>query len=330
MKYVCVVCLLFSFAAMAQTNYPTTGTFQRLDKELDAVLSPAAAAEIIATGFEWSEGPLWIAEGEMLLFSDVPQNTIYQWTEKNGASVYLRPSGYTGTTGRGGETGSNGLLLDDNGKLVLCQHGDRRLARMDAPLLAPTPVFSTLAGNYQGKRFNSPNDAVMNANGDFFFTDPPYGLEKNMEDPLKELPFQGVFKRSRSGDVVLLTDAITRPNGITFLPGEKTLLVGNSDSTLPIWYALDLDEKNEKATMRVFYNAAGYDPFWKGNIDGLKVDRQGIIFATGPGGLWIFNASGKLQGRLLLDAAASNCALSPDEKTLYITNHHQILRYRIR
>lgn len=330
MKPAFLLFLLSALSGAAQNRYPTTGTIERHDKALDAILSPTARAEIIASGHEWTEGPLWLEKEGMLLFSDIPRNTIYKWTEQKGTEPYLAPSGYTGTANRGGETGSNGLLLDRTGHLVLCQHGDRRLARMDAPLAHPMPRYVTIAGVFQGKKLNSPNDAVYNKEGELFFTDPPYGLEHNVDDPKKEIPFQGVYKVKTTGEVVLLTDTLTRPNGIAFLPGEKTLLVGNSDSNKPVWYAYDVKPDGEVHNGRIFYNAGGYERSWKGNIDGLKTDKNGNVFATGPGGLWIFNKEGKLLGKLRLDEAASNCALSPDEKTLYITNDMQVIRFKMR
>lgn len=330
MKSAFYLLLLLSFSSAAQNNYPTTGTIERYDKAINAILSPAAKAEIIASGHEWTEGPLWIEKSQMLLFSDIPRNTVYKWTEKRGTEVYLSPSGYTDTARRGGETGSNGLLLDQSGNLVLCQHGDRRIVRMEAPLSVPAPRFTTIADSYNGKRLNSPNDAVYNKEGALFFTDPPYGLEQNMSDAKKELPFQGVYKVTSGGEVALLIDTLTRPNGIVFLPGEKTLLVANSDGEKPHWYAFDLDDNGAIRKGRIFYSAAGYDKSLKGGNDGLKVDRNGNVFATGPGGLWIFDKNGKLLGKLRLAEAASNCAFSPDEKTLYITNDMYVLRLKMR
>ncbi|HZH94943.1 MAG TPA: SMP-30/gluconolactonase/LRE family protein, partial [Flavisolibacter sp.] len=203
MKYLFIIPLLAALGCAAQAPYKATGTIERHDSSINAILSPAAKAEIIATGFDWSEGPLWIEKSKMLLFSDIPVNTIYKWTEKGGIEVYLKPSGYTGTAKRDGEPGSNGLILDKKGNLVLCQHGDRRMARMNAPINKPAPKFISLAGNYRGKKLNSPNDAVYNSKGELFFTDPPYGLEKGTTDPKKELPFQGVYKVKTSGEVVL-------------------------------------------------------------------------------------------------------------------------------
>lgn len=328
--------LIFSLAALlvagcrVQKNYPVTGSIERLDSAINNVLSPNARAEVIATGFDWSEGPLWIERSGMLIFSDVPRNTIYKWTEKGGTEVYLTPSGYTDTVKRGGETGSNGLILDAESRLVLCQHGDRRVARMEASIDRPQPTFTTLAGTYKGKKFDSPNDAVYNSKGELFFTDPPYGLEKYIEDPLKEIPFQGVYKVSTSGEVLLLVDSITRPNGIAFLPGERTLLVANSDGDKPTWYAITLQANGNVDSVRIFATVQDWDKSLRGGGDGLKVDKQGNVFATGPGGIWIFNVKGKLLGRIRLKEAVSNCALSPDEKTLYITNDMQIVRVKMR
>src|SRR5690606_38729511 len=202
----------------AQPNYKTTGSIERLDPALDAIIDTNAQVEIIAEGFEWSEGPLWVESEQMLLCSDVPANTIYKWTEENGAEVYLQPSGYTGVApSNSKEPGSNGLVLDGEGNLVLCQHGNRQMARMDAALHKPEATFVTIAGKYDGKRFNSPNDAVYNRMGELFFTDPPYGLPaQNDDDPAKEIPFNGVYKVKPNGAVVLLEDGITRPNGIAF------------------------------------------------------------------------------------------------------------------
>jgi len=317
-------------AQPASTKYKTIGTIQRMDPSLDNILSSDAKVEVIAEGFDWSEGPVWINSQNMLLFSDIPQNIVYKWTEEKGKQVFLTPSGYTGSVKRSGEMGSNGLILDPNGNLVLCQHGDRQMARMNSSLHDPKPLFTAIASNYKGKKFNSPNDAVYNSNGELFFTDPPYGLEKRMDDPAKELPFQGVYKVKKNGDVILLTDSITRPNGIAFMPGEKTLIIANSDPEKPVWYAFDV-RGDVLSNGRIFHSAAGYDSTTeKGLPDGMKIDRNGNVFAAGPGGIWIFNKDGKLLGKIRLTEATSNCALSPDQRTLYVTNDMNLLRIRLR
>ncbi|MFC3197921.1 SMP-30/gluconolactonase/LRE family protein [Parapedobacter deserti] len=311
-------------------KYKTTGSIERLDPALDAIIDTGATAEIIAEGFKWSEGPLWVESEQMLLFSDVPANTIYKWTEENGTEIYLRPSGYTGLEpSQSREPGSNGLLLDSNGHLVLCQHGNRQLARMDAPLDKPEARFVALATHYNGKRFSSPNDAVYNSMGDLFFTDPPYGLPaQNDDDPAKEIGFNGVYKITPGGDVVLLEGSITRPNGIAFFPGEKKLLVACSDAKAANWYVLSIGEHT--ASRSLFYSATNERERLKGLPDGLKIDKNGTVFASGPGGIWIFNADGHVLGKIKLDEAASNVALSADEKTAYITNHQYVLRIKLR
>ena len=308
------------------------GTIERNDPLLDAILSPAAKAEIIAEGFEWSEGPLWIEKYKMLLFSDVPANTVYKWTEEKGKEVYLTPSGYTDTAKRGGEMGSNGLTTDNEGNLVLCQHGNRQMARMDAPLDKPVAKFISIANLYNGKRFSSPNDAVYNSKGDLFFTDPPYGLETQGDnDPKKELPHNGVYKVKKNGEVILLVDSITRPNGIAFFPGEKKIMVANSDPAKPYWYIYDVSENDSLINGKTFYDpSVAMVKDVKGLPDGFKIDKNGNVFATGPGGVWIFNNEGKLLGKIKLIESASNCALSSDEKTLYITNDMYVLRLKMR
>jgi len=338
MKYIVVI--LFTITVLGQncnspgkkenTVYQKTGYLEKYDAALDSIISAGAPAEIIAEGFDWSEGPLRVDQHRMLLFSDIPTNIIYKWTEEKGKEIYLTPSGYTDTAKRSGELGSNGLILDKDGYLVLCQHGDRRMARMDTPLDKPAPRFITLADKYNGKRLNSPNDAVYNSAGELFFTDPPYGLETQSDnDPEKELPFNGVYKVKTNGELVLLVDSITRPNGLAFLPGEKQLIIACSDPAKPNWYMYDV-LGDSLVNGKVFYSAAA--ELSKGEIglpDGLKIDKKGNVFATGPGGLFIFNSDGKLLGRLRLDNPASNCALSPDEKTIYITNDMYVLRLKI-
>ncbi|CAN5239486.1 SMP-30/gluconolactonase/LRE family protein [soil metagenome] len=315
---------------LQDNHYKTTGSIERIDPALDAIISKDAVIEIIAAGFKWSEGPLWLDKQNMLLFSDIPANIIYKWTEAKGKEIYLIPSGYTSNVQRSGETGSNGLLLNKNGKLVMCQHGNRQMAMMDAAIDNPKPVFLTIAGSYVGKKLNSPNDAAYRRNGDLFFTDPPYGLEKNMDDPLKELPYQGVYKVTQAGVVKLLTDSITRPNGIAFLPGQKTLLVGNSDGDKPFIYAYDLAANDSLINPRIFCNGGALPIADKGGFDGIKVDKHGNVFASGPGGICIFNKDGKMLGLIRIPGRTSNCAFADDEETLYITADMYLMRVKMR
>ncbi len=305
------------------------GTIERIDPDFDLIVSKDAKIEIIAEGCDWSEGPLWIDSLKVLLFSDVPTNTVFKWTEKNGKEIYLKPSGYTDSVPRGGETGSNGLLLNGRGRLVLCQHGNRQVAEMDADLNHPMSKFIPLASQYDGKKFNSPNDAVFKKNGDLYFTDPPYGLERNMQDSLKEIPFQGVYLVKPSGEVKLLLDSITRPNGIALTPDEKTLIVANSDQNRLRWYTYDVIG-DSLAKGKIFYDATAVAGNQPGSADGLKIDKNGNLFATGPGGVWVFNRKGKVLGKFKIPEAASNCALTPDQKTLFVTADMYVLRIRLR
>jgi gluconolactonase len=329
MKHLTIGLFIIIAACQPKEMKKTMGTLEKIDPSLDAIVKPSAVPEVIAEGYEWSEGPCWLPETKTLIWSDVPKNTIYQWSEGKGASVYLTPSGYTGSVPRGGEMGSNGLTLNTEGKLVLCQHGDRRIALMDAPLSDPKPNFITIADTVDGKKFSSPNDAVVVSNGDIFFTDPPYGLPKQAEDPTKETPFNGVYKVS-GGKTTLLVDSLTRPNGIAFFPGERTFLVANSDPAKAIWYAFDLNENDSIKEARIFYDATNEAKSEKGLPDGLRIDSRGNVFASGPGGIWIFDAGGKVLGKFKLTEAASNCALSDDEKTLFITNDMYILKVKLR
>jgi len=312
----------------------TTGSIERIDPSLESILTTDAKIEIIADGFDWAEGPLWIDDRNMLLFSDVPKNTVFKWTEKKGVETYLMPSGYTGPKNVSNEPGSNGLLLDDKGYLILCQHGDRRLAMMDAPIDSPKAEFVTIADKFNGKKINSPNDAAF-YKGDFYITDPPYGLANGEKDSLKEIPFQGVYRTDVNGNVTLLIDSLTRPNGIAFSPDGNYLYVANSDPAKARWYRYSVVRDNEGNFIsltagKIFYDATSLTATEKGLPDGMKVDQNGTIFASGPGGVFIFNPEGKLLGKIKLEDPASNTALSGDQKTLFVTNDMNILRIKLR
>lgn len=314
-----------------ETMKESIGIIEKNADALDAVIDKDPVIDTLASGFEWSEGPLWLEKENMLIFSDVPANTIYKWTAEKGKEIYLKPSGYTGSTpSLCKEPGSNGLTLDREGRLILCQHGDRRMARMEAPLDQPSSRFFTLAEKYEGKKFSSPNDAVVNRKGELFFTDPPYGLQtQDDSDPKKELPFNGVYKVKKDGTVILLTAQITRPNGLAFFPGEQQLLVACSDPKLPHWYIYDVAGDSLR-NGRIFYSAADARKGVSGLPDGLKINKDGIVFASGPGGIWIFDKAGTLLGKIRLQEAASNVALSSDEKILFITNDSKVLRVQLK
>lgn len=324
-----IAALLFA-ACKPREQVMNIASIERLDPAFDALVAPDAKIEIIMDGFAWSEGPLWLPSENCLIVSDVPKNTVYKWTEAKGKEEYLKPSGYTtpSDTRYSKEEGSNGLLLSPDGKLVLCQHGDRRMAVMNAPLNAPKATYESLADQYQGKRFNSPNDAVFNTDGSLFFTDPPYGLPDD-NGKTKELPFQGVFK-VRDGVVTLLCDSITRPNGIAFFPGDRRLIVANSDPEKAIWYAMDLGENDSVTNVSVFYDAtAQVKEGLPGLPDGLKIDSNGNVFATGPGGVWVFDQNGKVLGKINVTEPTSNCGFTPDGKTLFVTANEYVVKLTI-
>ena len=302
-----------SGAAMPAITYPPMGRLERLDPHFDALIAPDAKIERLAEGYDWSEGPVWIRDGGHLLFSDVPKNTVYKWKDGDGAKAFLQPSGYTGARVRGGEPGSNGLTVDSQGRLVLCQHGDRRVARLE------NGQFKVLAEFYQLRRFNSPNDIVFKSNGDFYFTDPPYGLEKLNNDPDKELAFNGVYRVKPNGDITLLVQHLTFPNGIAFSPDEKVLYVAISDPNRPVIMAFDVQPDGTVANERVFFDAKHLMSGRKGLPDGLKVDVMGNVFATGPGGVLVISPTGAHLGTINTGEATANCGWGDDGSVLYIT-----------
>ncbi len=304
-------------------GYPAIGAIHRLDPRLDSLIAADAKIEVLASGFEWSEGPVWIKEGAYLLFSDIPRNSVMKWKESEGLSVYLKPSGFTGPGDYGREPGSNGLTLDPKGRLISCEHGDRRLSRLEA-----NGGKKTLIDTFEGKRLNSPNDAVYKSNGDLYFTDPPYGLPNGWDDPRRELDFCGVYRLSVDGRLTLLTKEMTRPNGIAFSPDEKTLYVAQSDPQRAIWMAFPVSADGTLGKGRVFYDSTSMVSKLPGLPDGLKVDRSGNLFATGPGGVHVFAADGKALGRIDTGEATANCAWGDDGSTLYITADMYLCRVR--
>ena len=328
-RLLAVVIFTVALACNSSDRTPPFGSFEKLDAEFDQVITSDATIQVIADSLDWCEGPLWLKSQKALIFSDIPLNRIYKWTNAGGVEVYLEHAGYTGSIARGGETGSNGLTLDHDGRLVLCQHGDRRIARMEAPLDNPSPKFTTIADNYQGVKFDSPNDLVFDKQGRAYFTDPPYGLEKNVEDTNKQAPYQGVY-RVFNGNVQLLLDSISRPNGIALTPDGKTLIIANSDPSRPYWYAYDIAGNDSLTNGRIFFDASASPFKEKGVPDGFKISSDGYVFASGPGGIWVFNRNAKLLGRIAIPQAVSNCAFGEDEKTLFVTADDKVLRVKLR
>lgn len=317
----------FAVSSIAATtnDVAVLGKIERHDPAFDRLVAPGAVIELLAERkFEWSEGPVWDATKRRVLFSDIPRNMIWEWSEAGGLKQFLQPSGYTGAerfTGR--EPGSNGLTFNAAGELILCQHGDRRVAKLSGG------KFVTLVDKYQGKRLNSPNDLVIKSNGDIYFTDPPYGLPKAAEDPAKELDFQGVYRLSSRGELTLLTRELSRPNGLAFSPDERTLYVANSDRARAIVMAYPVKDDGTLGTGKIFFDATkAAQANQPGLPDGMKVSRDGTVWATGPGGVLVYSSTGKHLGTLATGVPTANVAFGDDGSTLYITADKNLARVR--
>lgn len=299
---------------------------RRLDARLDQLLAPGMVPEKVADGFHWVEGPVWNRSGGYLLFSDIPANSIYKWKPGEGTSLFLEPSGYTGAAPfQGREPGSNGLAFDAQGRLVLAEHGDRRIARLE-----PEHRKTTLADRFQGKRLNSPNDVVVTSSGDIYFTDPPFGLPGTFQDPQKELDFTGVYRLRGGSELQLLISDLPAANGIALSPDEKLLYVSNADPESPVWMVYEINQDGTPTNGRVFYDARPWVEGRQGLPDGMKTDRQGNLFAAGPGGLYIFAPDGTLLGMIDMGVATSNCGWGKDDTVLYITAGTAVYRLPLR
>jgi len=296
------------------------GTILRVDPRIEALIPADARIEKVADGFTFIEGPVWIRRESRLLFSDVRDNRIYQWTESAGASPFIDPVFEGDRTGLG-SVSSNGLTLDAMGRLVICEHGNRRISR-----LAADGTRTVIVDRYEGKRLNSPNDAVYASDGWLYFTDPPYGLEGQDQSPLRELDFNGIFRLSPDGRLELLYRDQTRPNGIALSPDERTLYVANSDPNQKLWMAYALGPDGV-STPRVFYDVTAQTA--EGLPDGMKVDRSGNLFGTGPGGVWVFAADGTHLGTIQPDEVPANVGWGHDGRTLYMTARTGLYRIRL-
>lgn len=316
------LCLPLLAMAANQNKYPTVGSIERLDPAFDRLVAVDEKIEKLAEGFSWSEGPVWV-KGE-LLFSDVPENSIHRWKPgTTGVDTFLKPSGMLSPVPGFREQGSNGLTLDGQGRLLICQHGERRVARYDKG------QFTSIADRFEGKKFNSPNDLVVHSSGTIYFTDPPYGLDGLNDSPLKELPFNGIYRVVPTGEVTLVSKTLTFPNGVALSPDEKILYIGVSDGKSPGLMAYDVQPDGTLANERTFFDvrarsAAGD----KGSCDGLKVDREGNVWATGPGGVLVISPAGKLLGVIRPGVANANCGWGDDGSMLYITAQNLLVRIK--
>jgi gluconolactonase len=338
MKYsLIIIIILFIFCQSCKNSphkvvqHPTPqtnaiGKIEIYDSLALSLLDTTAKFEIIGENYSWSEGPVWVAAENMLLFSDVIENKIYKWKQGAGSTVFLTPSGYTAMAKRDGE---NGLTLDNTGRLLLCQSGDRKIARLNSSFTDPKPDFTILSSGYQGKKFNSPNDLVADHHNNIYFTDPIYGLPLKEKDPTRELNFEGVFKISAEGKTSLLIDSISNPNGIALSPDEKILYVASSNGEHPRWYAYQLNEQGDIQSGSILLDATQMitRAAVKQGADGFKVDRKGNIFSSGPDGINIISSAGKLLALIkIYDRRVSNCAFNTDQTCLFITADDVVIR----
>jgi gluconolactonase len=328
----CISCNTPGEPATVVVTDSAVGKVELYDSGASGIININAAIEIIGRNYKWCEGPVWIPAKQMLLFSAVRENKIYRWDGKDSPVAYLTPSGYTDTAFRDGENGSNGLALDKDGKLLLCQSGNRQVVRLNAPLDSPAPKFTVLAKEYKGKKFNSPNDLVADRKNNIYFTDPIYGLPKGAVDPTRELKFEGVYKISSSGKLSMLIDSISRPNGIALSLDEKILYVGSSDEHTK-WYAFQLDSNGNIQSGGILLD--GYSLKEKAKIksgaDGFKIDKYGNIFSSGPDGINIISPSGKLLGLIrIYNKQTSNCAFNETKDVLFITANDWVLRVKLK
>lgn len=339
--YVIPLSILLSITALSCKDNKTQESIQQKVEETNdlfsieyiadkgkQIINESASIDIIGDGFTWTEGPLWIEDKQMLLFSDVPENKVYKWTQNEGITTYLTPSGLTNKDlAHDGEMGSNGLLLNNNGQLVLCQHGNRALAIMDTPLDKPEPKYSFLAVDYNGKKLNSPNDVIQDSKGNYYFTDPDYGISNNEQ---KEQNINAVYKLDTEQQLSVYIDSISHPNGLAFSPDESKLYITNSNPDKALLYEYSVDENKNITAGKIFHD---FKPYWKQGLatpDGLKVDPDGNIFTSAPGGIWVFTADGELVAKINTKERASNCSLSQDGKTIFITTSDKVLRIKMR
>lgn len=297
-----------------------------LQPQMQQVVAADAVLQQLADGFSWSEGPVAEPQTGDILFSDVPTNTVYRWNETQGLTTYLKPSGYTGLHPQNNrQQGANGLIFNRDNQLVLAQHGDRRLALFTG-FTDSVPRYTTLVAQYKGKLFNSPNDLVQHSSGAYYFTDPPYGLTGGDSSAEKQLKVNGVYRLDNHGQLTLLLDNLTRPNGLAFSPDEKWLYVANSDKNAAQWWRYAVLADGSLGSGEMLLDATAQAQQQRGLPDGLKVLPSGILLATGPGGVWAISPAGEHLGTIQTGVAAANVALSNDNRWLYITATNYLLR----
>ncbi len=299
------------------------GGIERLDPGLDAIIDPTAPVEVLGEGYRWAEGPVWVRRKGWLLFNDVPGNTMWRWRPGKGVDLFMRPSGLAGPVPDAfNEAGANGLAIDPAGRLVMADSGNRAVARVDLD----TKRKTILVDRYQGKRFNSPNTVVVARNGAIYFTDPPYGLKDPDHAPLRELDFQGLYRRDPDGKVTLLDGTHYRPNGIALSPDERTLYLALSDEARPELLAYPLDAKGNVGRARLFHDTRAQHAAGRPGLpDGVVTDQAGRVFATGPGGVHVLAPDGRLLGIIATGQTIANCCFGgADGSTLFMTSHDML------
>lgn len=325
-------------SAMVNPPVKVEAAITRADTRLDSIIAPDTPVERLVDGFSFTEGPLWVPRvadnryggggpGGYLLFSDPNRNVIHRYDALTGdVSIFRTKSGYTGVGGADiGEyhqPGSNGLSLDPQGRLTICEHGNRRITRLE-----PNGTITVLADHHEGKRLNSPNDCVYRSDGALFFTDPPFGLPKVFDDPRKELPYSGVYCLNQ-GSLRLVSTELGAPNGLAFSPDEKHLYIDNWEESRKVVLRFDVANDGSLTSPVVFADLTGV----KGEIclDGLKVDQAGNVFLSGPGGVWVFSPDGTHLGTIMPPELPANFAFGDeDRKTLYMTARTGLYRVRL-
>lgn len=305
------------------TSYPTIGYLEKLDNSFYDHVPQSTKIEVIADGYVWTEGPVWITDEQCLLFSDVPQNINYKWTEEKGAVQFLNPSGYTGKDKK--LQGSNGMFLDQENNLILCQTGDRVVARYLGDYKNPVSEFEVIASEFEGKKFNAPNDLVIDKKGNIYFTDPNFGLEEGS----KELEFEGVYMIGTNREVKLLTSKWPTPNGIGLSPDGSKLYIANSNP--PLFVSYDISEGGDLTNEKIVLDLQEVldKSISKQKPDGMAIKKDGTIFLTGPDGVFVINKNGNHLGTIKTDKLTSNCVFNEDESVLYVSCHELILRIKL-
>ena len=318
-----LIILLLNLNLVSQDKY--IGSVERLSPEINNLIEKNARIEILANGFEWSEGPVWSSQLNSVLFSDVPENIIYSWNEDKGLGIFTRPIGYSGEVPNLKKAGTNGLTIDADGNLIICMHGDRKITKLEKLNINKK---ATVVNSFDGNLLNSPNDLVYDSKGNLYFTDPPYGLLEGDDDKLKEIPFNGVYKLSPNGDIEVLIKNLTRPNGISISNDEKTLYVANSDNSNAIIMEYELSEFGVK-NPQIFFDGNELARKDIGLFDGLKVHPTGNVFATGPGGVLVIKENGDHIGTIRTEVKTANCAFDENFQYLYMTSDMYLTRIKL-